>query len=312
MSGIERRWQMSTTTSATSRFDMLSPDQELSRIMNNVFARYIKSVNIEVHTRLLHHWREINSQAKRDLFIVAFRGNFLDEINLREARHRKTAGMKRFLLFPDDSPQEALPEKICRLGIRSPERIHTPRLEVDTMETFLRRFFAALSHSPQEDSIADAWWEGDVFVILSPMFTRLKVPLDSIPKMNSASPDELAEFEIDEFGEYIYWPSHDVHMGWPQFEQIINPTLAFTAKQHSSDFNRHYGEAIRALREETGLRQSDIMGLDPRTIRRIEQGEVRATSNALQKLAVAHGMHINSYLNSLAENLKKGLGKNYA
>ncbi|MDD4061857.1 MAG: hypothetical protein PHW08_14315 [Kiritimatiellae bacterium] len=122
--------------------------------------------------------------------------------------------------------------------------------------------------------------------------------------MNAASPEELAEFEIDDEGEYIYWPSHDVHVGWDQFEQSIHPEASITAKQSSQEFNRQYGQAIQILREKAGLRQSDIPGLDSRTIRRIEQGNTRATSNALHKLAAAHGMAVQDYMNALAEHLK--------
>ena len=86
--------------------------------------------------------------------------------------------------------------------------------------------------------------------------------------MNAASPEELAEFEIDDEGEYIYWPSHDVHVGWDQFEQSIHPEASITAKQSSQEFNRQYGQAIQILRDEKfdvallDLKMEDMDGIE--------------------------------------------------
>jgi hypothetical protein len=57
-------------------------------------------------------------------------------------------------------------------------------------------------------------------------------------------------------------------------------------------------------RQKSKLRQSDIKGLTPRQVGRIERGECRATHNALSKLAKAHKMGLSDYMNELANLMK--------
>src|SRR5947209_2748166 len=87
-----------------------------------------------------------------------------------------------------------------------------------------------------------------------------------------------------------YWPRRDVHIGWGQFQQAVDPHARLKAQQKHDRFNERYGRAVRALRESTGLSQQNITGLDERTVRRIEQGKTRATVSALSRLAKAHGV----------------------
>lgn len=253
--------------------------------------------------RLIHDWNEVNRQAKRDLYVFIQQSALTDKREVRKAKESETGGIKRFLVLPDDSPREALPELICGLSVRSPLRLHMPRLEADDLRSFVHRFLAALSHCPTDPVIVDAWLEGDCLVVLSPKLERLKVPTKMLPKLADATREELDRFEIDDEGEFIYWSGHDVHMGWSQFEQLVKPEKRLKARKSSEDFNARYGRAVRQFRREAGLRQSDIPGLDERTIRRIERGLTRITGNALEKLAKAHSIDPNRYLNEIAARL---------
>lgn len=135
--------------------------------------------------------------------------------------------------------------------------------------------------------ILDAWWEGDTLVILSPRFDRLHVPLRELPALACHDTEALKRFEIDEDGAFIYWPDLDVHLGWEQLLQAVDPSAALRDRQASVEFNKRYGAALRAIRVSHGLRQSDISGLTPRQVGRIERGECRATHAALEKMARA-------------------------
>jgi len=73
------------------------------------------------------------------------------------------------------------------------------------------------------------------------------------------------------------------------------------AQQRTEGYNERYGAAIRKLREQAGLSQSQIEGLTERQLRRIEQGECRATSSALAALAKALGLDTNSYMEQVAK-----------
>jgi hypothetical protein len=97
------------------------------------------------------------------------------------------------------------------------------------------------------------------------------------------------------------WPELDVHLGWNQFLQAVDPEELRKAQQRSVDFNERYGAAIRKIREESGILQSKAEGLTDWQVRRIEQGECRATSAAISALAKAHGLHANTYMARLTQ-----------
>ena len=162
------------------------------------------------------------------------------------------------------------------------------------------RLFSALAQSKGEYSIVDAWVEGESLVLLSPRFERLSVPLDKLEELIGKVGHEIRSVEIDEDGRYLYWPHADVHLGWEQMVAIVDPTASLAAKERTGAFNRSYGSAIRDLRQEKGLKQAAINGLNERHLRRIEQGTQPITSSVLRALAKAHSMPVEDYLKELA------------
>ena len=153
----------------------------------------------------------------------------------------------------------------------------------------------------------DAWWEEDTLVAVSAKdagFNKLRVPLEKLPVLQGHKRKHLENFELDEEGLFIYWPNLDIHLGWEQFEQAVDMGARLRAQQQSDKFNKAYGSAIRTFRQKSGLRQADIKGLTTRQIRRIEQGECRATHATLCKLARAHGMSVPNYMDKLSNLLE--------
>ncbi len=217
--------------------------------------------------------------------------------------HEIPATRKRFLLWVDDEP-DGLAEVLPRLNVRSDDRLHLVSIQREPdFRKLLVRLVLVLNKGVGSESIFDAFWKDETFVVVSPLFQRLHVPMDKIPKVCNASEADRECFEIDQHGDFVFWPNLDVHMGWPQFVQAVDPLAKLRAEQRSEAFNKAYGAAIRQLREEVGLRQSDIGDVDERTVRRIENGETRVTGNAIEALAKAHGMAPNKYMQRLAELL---------
>ena len=151
----------------------------------------------------------------------------------------------------------------------------------------------------------DASIEHDTLRVVSPGFRRLEVPISSIPGLAQAEPSVIGRFEIDRDGSYIYWPGLDIHLGWEQLEQIVDPQAARKARQKSHDFNVRYGKAVRKVREQAGLGYPDISGISEKQLRRIENGECRLTTNAVQMLSAAHKLKPNEYLERLAGTLEQ-------
>ncbi len=257
--------------------------------------------------RLWTNWSDVSRRragSSGEILIVSDLRDLTSEPELSKAKHLASVS-KRFLLFVghESMPAESIAESLVELGVRSKERLHLARLEADDELSFLRRFLAGLLSSDQDGSIMDAWWDRDELVVISPTFQRLRIPFASLPKLRNAAAKERERFEIDPQGDFIHWPSHDIHMGWSQFQQAVDPQARLKAQQKREQFNERYGQAIRALRESKGLSQQDVSGLDERTVRRIEQGKTRATANGLSKLAKAHGMTAADYMAAVASLL---------
>jgi hypothetical protein len=188
--------------------------------------------------------------------------------------------------------------------IRSESRLHVVKvedLEAPQVSELLGRVCFALGRDGTRGSIIDAYLAGDSLLVRGPKHRMLHVPVSSVPALRGQSRAVLRNFEIDPDGSFIHWPDLDVHLGWNQFLQAVDPEELRKAQQRSTGFNQRYGAAIRKRREEAGLSQSKVEGLTERQLRRIEQGECRATTGALTALAKAHGLDVNAYMESLTK-----------
>jgi hypothetical protein len=212
-----------------------------------------------------------------------------------------------FVVFRGDLPSRAVADRVAWLNVKDDERIHFVPGGREDDEAFAERLLIALDRADEDNRILDAWWEGTTFVVVSPTaggFRKLRVPVEKLPILQQLSKEDRETFEIDEDGTFIYWPSGDIHLGWEQFECAVDETAHLKAKQQTEGFNKAYGAAIEALRKEKGLRQSDIEGLTPRQVGRIESGRCRATLSALRKLAKAHHMSVGEYMEELSQTLQ--------
>jgi hypothetical protein len=217
---------------------------------------------------------------------------------------RLPRGTCTLLVFVEEMPVEAIPSRVPRLNVRDSRRLHIARQgDSDAILAIIRRVIRGLAATQGEDRIVDAWVEGAALVVLSPSFERLYVPVKDLEQFLGSKAERASAFEIDEDGSYLYWPHADVHLGWEQLRGIVDPTTLLATRQKSNAFNQRYGAAIRALREDRGLTQSDIAGVADRHLRRIEHGKLAATSSVLRALAESHEMSLAVYLAELAERL---------
>lgn len=230
----------------------------------------------------------------------------LADIAVEAGRKSREAGRPKHLLFSEGMPIEAVASRLPRLDVRAANRVHVARkADAESIAEVMYRLFRALAHPKEVHSIVDAWVERDGLVLLSPSFERLSLPLGKLAKVVGKSKNQIKAFEIDRDGRFLFWPRSEVHLGWEQMEQIVDPARAVAAEEKTMEFNRTYGAAIRELREEKKLNQSAIDGLTERHIRRIEQGKQSVTSSALRALAKAHAVPIEDYLKELAKRIQK-------
>ncbi|MCE9534081.1 MAG: hypothetical protein K8T89_23630 [Planctomycetes bacterium] len=193
-------------------------------------------------------------------------------------------------------------------NIRSENRLHVVRvesMEAPEVAQLLGRVCFALGKGECRGGIIDAYLAGDRLLVRGPQHRMLHVPIDTLPALKGLPHDALRNFAIDPDGSFIVWPDLNVHLGWKQFLQATDPAEFRKAQQRSAGFNERYGQAIRKVREAAGISQSKVPGITDRQLRRIESGVSRATSSALAALAVAHGLNVNDYMETLAREMTK-------
>jgi len=241
----------------------------------------------------------VSSDELNDTFVEAF----------RECASQAT----RLLVFREEGVStDRLLSRILDLQIRTPQRCYVfeakggtgkTRMAAALIYSLLERLVSGLEADDKQQRILDARIGNGILHVVSPSFNRMDVPVSEIPVLRNAGVSKLNDFEIDEDGAFLYWPDLDVHLGWTQLQEIINPQAALKARQKNEDFKKRYGKAVQKVREAAGLKATDISGLSDKQLRRIENGESRLTSNATEALAKAHNLDPNEYLKKLAEKL---------
>ena len=227
---------------------------------------------------------------------------------LTDARvKRVVSGAFHLLLTEPATHPDQIAQWMNTAGIRAENRLHVVEvedLEAPQVSQLLGRVCSALGRDGGRDSIIDAYLAGDTLLVRGPEHRMLHVPVSSVPALRGRSPAVLRNFTIDPDGSFLDWPELDVHLGWKQFLQAVEPAELWRSQQRSAAFNERYGAAIHRVRESAGILQSKVDGLTERQVRRIEHGECRATTAALLALAKAHGLDANDYMETLSKAMK--------
>lgn len=199
-----------------------------------------------------------------------------------------------------DVPEPALYRLPTILRVHKPDqRIHLTR-DVDAV----KRLAIALTRDQPFEGIVDAYvlWS-DLWVVLGDMSIRC-IPKSQVSFLGGLSKEELQDFQIHSSGSYLLWEAKDLRVGASQLVQAVDP-------MHLADvvIERYAAEkmslALKMLREEKGLTQSDIAGLSDRHVRRLENEEVRLTSVTAKKYSEAFGTSISEFLDQLGRCLSR-------
>ena len=162
-----------------------------------------------------------------------------------------------------------------------------------------KRVINAWSIGAQEQLIADATVVGDCLLVFSCGMEKFEVPFSSLPALKRISTDERENFTIADDGSYLYWESADIHLDLDAFRCATDPEWKQKFEALKSNHNQVFGKAIASLRKQHKLRQSDIIGLSDRQVRRIEQGDGSTKVDTLRLFAQAHGMELDTYLDAV-------------
>ncbi len=212
----------------------------------------------------------------------------------REALPEPVFGSDTRYLVLVDVPEPALIRLPRALGLHRPDY----RLYVTCAAEAVRRLVVGLSRRQPVLGIVDAYVLGTDVHVLTADFELRCFPVRTLPALARLRGDALAQFVVDEDGSYLHWPAADLHLGVSQLLQEVDPAFMADIAIERNERDR-VGPALRALREERGLRQSDIVGLSERQVSRVESGVSRLRYGAAQTFATALGMETGALLDEL-------------
>jgi transcriptional regulator with XRE-family HTH domain len=205
-----------------------------------------------------------------------------------------SAGSSTRYLIISDVPEQVLPKLLSALDLRRPDqRLHLTR---DTGS--IRRLLVSSARRESMLGIIDAYVWGDQLTIITGDFQFRAFPLRRIPLVAPLTAQEQIAFEISADGSGIHWPAGDIHLGVSQILQAADPMYLVDVAIERNGRDRT-GAALRRLREERDLRQTDIPDLGERQVRRIEEGISRLRVESAEKFAGAFGMDLASLLDEI-------------
>lgn len=232
------------------------------------------------------------AQRARNVFVLVLATELpqvAEFVSLANRRHQLRA-----LFVRDDMDAYWIPQFFERAGLRT---LRNTLVHSDLIVP--SRVLRAWTHGAQEQLIADARVANDRLFVTSCALQQYEVPINKIAALKSLPESTRANFTIDEDGSYLHWPEPDIHLDLDAVRVAIDPVASKKAFEAKALRHQRYGSAIAKLRLEKGLKQSDIPGLSERQVRRIEHGQ-GTTYDSLSRLADAHGMALDEYLNQLA------------
>lgn len=169
----------------------------------------------------------------------------------------------------------------------------------------LRRMVSAVASGSADRLIASASVDCRTLYVWSCEPKLYRVDVDLLRPLAHLSDSALKHFSVSSSGSRITWPRADVDIDLDSVRELVDEEFRAARKRKARSEAARYASAIRAMREKHGMRQTDVLGLSEREVRRIEAGERMPRFDSLEKLASAHGMATSAYLSELASMASK-------
>jgi transcriptional regulator with XRE-family HTH domain len=205
-----------------------------------------------------------------------------------------SAGSSSRYLIINDVPDQVLPKLLSALDLRRPHQ----RLHLTRDAGAIRRLLVSSARREPMLGIIDAYVWGDQLTIVTGDFRFRAFPISRIPLVAQLASQDQVAFEISVDGSLVHWPVGDIHLGVSQILQEADPMylVDIAIERNGMDST---GAALRRLREERALRQTDIPGLEERQVRRIEGGISRLRVESAEKFATAFSLDLTSLLDEI-------------
>ncbi|HEY3351707.1 MAG TPA: helix-turn-helix domain-containing protein [Polyangia bacterium] len=164
----------------------------------------------------------------------------------------------------------------------------------------LRRLANARVHNAEGELIASAALLGRELLVWSCEPTLYRISVDEVPALAELDADTLHDFAVSASGSRIRWDRADVDLNLDTVREKVDPSFRKRNEQRARREAAGFGAAIRKLRLDAGLKQTEVPGLSEREIRRLERGGIVPRAETLRLLAAAHQTSPGEYLEALA------------
>jgi transcriptional regulator with XRE-family HTH domain len=208
-----------------------------------------------------------SAASKADRLLVFSTASRLDQVaecvSIANKAHRLTA-----LLVHRDVAESWLPYVFHKAGLRA---LRNMIVHSDT--ELPSRILNAWAIGAEKDFVADATVINNRLVVRSCSFEEYTIDFGAFPALAAIPEEERSQFELEEDGLLLYWPSSNVHLDLSDIRFANDAKAQQAARIATLGENRAIGSALRKLRESFGLKQADIKGVSERQVRRVESGE---------------------------------------
>ncbi len=280
----------------SNNIEILVPDDAASNALHSVIgaAKNVRCVRQWSHTSaprmmigLLSSFESVAGRARWETFMLAARGHVKDApaifLSFDFERHvlGSFIGAQTFAM--------------CVSRLKSK---FDPYVAPDAAS--IRRLIHARRIDATDKLIASASIEDGSLIVWSCEPKRYELPISEIPALGALGAEQLAKLEVSGSGSRLHWKDGDVDINLDTIRAVADPQIRLAHEAEARNDAAEYASAIRRLRVEKGLKQSDVEGLTARQVRRLETGNVVPQIATLRKLAAAHSMAVKDYLNELA------------
>ncbi|WP_420442272.1 hypothetical protein [Candidatus Palauibacter sp.] len=197
-----------------------------------------------------------------------------------------------------DVPEQAVLRLASRLRLHKPDQ----RLQVCRDPSVVTRLVIALKRPAPWEGILDAYVLKDSLVVVLGDMSVRKFPVGRLPKVRRFEPAAVSRFVIDSAGSYLHWPDRDVHMGPSQMLQAVDPMYLADVEMRRYQME-NVSQALHDMRNDRRLKQTEILGLSERHVRRLEREEMRLTADAANKFASALDLTLSEFADELSERI---------
>lgn len=207
----------------------------------------------------------------------------------------------RILFLREDIDIDWLPAQLLKANFSINKLL--PKLLLYSDWRVPQRVINAWADDSQHVLIANAFVTRDALIIGNCALEKIELSFEHTPVLCDIPVQQRAKFEIDNAGSFISWPDLDIDLDFDELRYFADPELRKKCDAERVLTEQGFGYAIAGVRKYHNITQAKIessTGISERQLRRYETDGIKPRVSSLEKLAQAHGLDLNAYLEKLA------------